>query len=391
LVAAGATVIGPKPQRTPGLADYPRSEQRLREIADTLWGRETPSNRSPLPPAGRGQAASDAAKSSSGSWTGPQGGFPPLQRGCGKGSVACGPSIREVLEKAAVPPDFAFQSKMENALLDFIHRRDDHVEIYFVANRGAAALNADCTFRVSGKQPELWDPVTGEHRDLPQFLPKDGRTSLALKFEPYGSMFVVFRKEIPKSEDRFQNPGVGNGNRAKVNFPELKPVREIAGPWTVQFDPQWFYPTAGLSGDQAKGLMVFDKLDDWTRRAEPAVRDFSGTATYRTRFPWTGGETTRKKIFLGLGTVKVTAGVRLNGKQLGVVWCHPWRIEVAAALKPGENTLEIDVVNLWPNRLLADSKLTPQQRRTRTSGPLRATIAPLPSGLLGPVRLMAED
>ena len=277
--------------------------------------------------------------------------------------------------------------------LDFIHRTVDGTEIYFVANRRASALHADCTFRVCGKQPELWDPVTGVQRDLPQFESKDGRTSVPLEFEPYGAMFVVFRTSVQQGDDTTQH-------REKVNFPGLSQTQELTGPWTIQFDPQWFYPTVGLSGDQAKGLMVFDKLEDWTKRAEPAVRYFSGTAVYTKVFTMPA-PVAGQRCYLDLGTVKDTARVRLNGKDLAVVWRSPWRVEITAAAKPGDNTLEIEVVNLWPNRLIGDSTLPAAERRTRTgfnldivdtSQPVAALVGwiskdPLSSGLLGPVTL----
>jgi hypothetical protein len=377
LVAAGATVIGPKPQRTPGLAGYPRSEHQLKQIADKVWGAEA-----------------DA---------------PATGRSYGKGRVVCGPSIREVLAQAAVPPDFACQSQTQAALVDFIHRRTEDAEIYFVANRRGASLQADCTFRVGGPQPELWDPVTGAQRDLPQFEIKGGCTSVPLEFEPYGALFVVFRKGSPKSEVRTPKPPAGSQPRAEENFPRLTPAQELAGPWTVQFDPQWFYPTNDLGGEQARGLVSFEKLEDWNQRAEPAVKYFSGSAVYRKVFEL-APELRRQKseisktnsnlrpptadlssrLFLDLGTVKETARVRLNGKDLGVVWCPPWRVEITGAAQPGANALEIAVVNLWPNRLMGDRKLPPAQRRTRT----RMFMGGLndeqqSAGLLGPVTIQA--
>ena len=361
LVAAGATVIGPKPRRTPGLTGYPDSEQQLKTIADKVWGADTTS--------------------------------PLLQSAYGKGQVVWGLNIREVLGKAAVPPDFAFQTKSHNALLDFIHRRSDDSEIYFVVNRRAIALQANCTFRVSGKQPELWDQVTGMQRDLPQFDSKDGRTTIPLKFEPYGAMFVVFRKSVQLQDDT-------NQHRGEVNFPGLRKTQEITGPWTIQFDPQWFYPTDGLSADQARGLMVFDKLEDWTKRAEPAVRNFSGTAVYKKVFSMPRA-IAGQQCYLDLGIVKDMARVRLNGKDLAVVWCPPWRVEITGAAKPGDNELEIEVVNLWPNRLIGDSALPAGERRTSTG--LKIDIVDtsqtvtalvgwiskdlLSSGLLGPVTI----
>jgi hypothetical protein len=349
LVAAGATVIGPKPQRTPGLTDYPRSEQELSKIADMVWGTKTTS--------------------------------PSLIRSYGKGLVVCGSDIHDVLTKTAVPPDFAFQTKDGNALLDFIHRRSDNVDIYFVANRRSNTLQARCTFRVSGKQPELWDPVTGEQRDLPQFETKDGSTSVPLEFGSYGAMFVIFRRGTPKSDAGKQ--------KTEENFPALSLMQELSGPWTVQFDPQWFYPTDSLTGYQAKGLMNFDKLDDWNKHSEPAVKNFSGKAVYKKLFI-IQQKVSGEKLYLDLGAVKETARIWLNGIDLGVVWCPPWRVEITEFVKSGENALEIEVVNLWPNRLVGDKTLPLAERRTKTEmfvGWLNNDQ--LPSGLLGPVTVQA--
>jgi len=167
----------------------------------------------------------------------------------------------------------------------------------------------------------------------------------------------------------------------------LTQTQELAGPWAVQFDPKWFYPTNGLSGDQANGLMVFEKLEDWNKRAEPAVRYFSGAAVYKMVFnlpPHVSGE----RLYLDLGAVKETARVRLNNKNLGVVWCPPWHVEITGAVESGDNNLEIEVVNSWPNRLVGDKKLPAAQRRTRTHmfvGWLNGDE--LASGLLGPVTI----
>ena len=350
LVAAGATVIGPKPERTPGLAGYPKSDQQLREVANKVWGTTTAS--------------------------------PILQHSYGKGKVVFGMSIKEVLSKTAVSPDFAFQSNNENALLDFIHRRSEDAEIYFVTNRRASLLQADCTFRVSGKQPELWDPVTGKQQDLQQFESKDGCTSISLEFEPYGSMFVIFRKEIPNSIS-------GSQNSAQANFPKLKPIQELTGPWTVQFDPQWFYPANGLTADESKGMVVFEKLEDWSKRSEPAIKYFSGTAVYRQTFLFQP-TSQKQRLFLDLGKVNGTVKVRFNNKDLGVVWCYPWRVEIADVIKPGENNLEIEVVNLWPNRLIGDANLPAKDRQTWHRYGTNPNQPLLPSGLLGPVEIFGN-
>jgi hypothetical protein len=361
MVAAGATVIGPKPQRTPGLTDYPGGEQQLNAIADKMWG--------------TGATA------------------PVLQIAYGKGRVISGVSVRDVLAKMAVPVDFAYTGKTEDALLDFIHRRSGDVEIYFVANRHATALHAECSFRVGGKQPELWDPVTGMQRHLSQFAVKDGRTSIPLQFEPYGGLFVVFQKPLdcggsPPLSAQAKSKESTSGTPS--NFPTLQPIQEIPGPWTVQFDPKWFYPIDNLTGDAAKGLLAFDKLEDWRTRREPAAQNFSGTAVYRKTFTLADlskSQNPKSAIFLDLGTVKETAKVKLNGKDLGVVWCSPWRVEITGTVKAGENELEISVVNLWPNRLTGDNNLPDGQRRTRTEMFMGGPDYPFSSGLLGSVTI----
>jgi len=351
LVKAGATVVGPKPESDPGLKNYPACDAEVKKIATEVWG------------ACDGQQVK--------------------QQTCGKGRVFWGKPVREILLADGVSPDFACG---DDAFIDFIHRTADGTEIYFLANRKAQAATVEATFRVSGRQPELWDPVSGQRRDLPKFESKDGCTTVPLEFEPDGSMFVVFRKKLEKPETR-----VRKAEETAANFPKLKPLQEISGLWTVQFDPQWFYPTNGLSGDQAKGLLVFDKLEDWTQRPEPAIQYFSGTAVYRKTFGLADPSTIqnpKSKIHLDLGTVKETAKVRLNGQDLGVVWCHPWRVEITGAIKPAENKLEIEVVNLWPNRLAGDGKLPAEQRRTRTNIGAESVLS---SGLLGPLRVMGEE
>ncbi len=292
-----------------------------------------------------------------------------VQRPVGQGRVVDGLSIRAVLEKEGTAADFAFRSRADNALVDFIHRRDGDTEIYFVANRRNAALKADCTFRVSGKQPELWDPLTGESRAAEAFKQAEGRTALPLELPPYGLLFVVFQKPI------------AGDCKADRNFPVCSTLQALDGEWTVQFDPQWGGPQQPVA---------FESLQDWTKRPEEGIKYYSGTATYRKRFDLgSAGQAPKVRVFLALGDVKHVAEVRLNGRKLGIVWCAPWRIEISDALKAQANELEIDVVNLWPNRLIGDARLPVRLRRTRTNGAwmFNQDSPLLPSGLLGPVTL----
>ena len=142
-----------------------------------------------------------------------------------------------------------------------------------------------------------------------------------------------------------------------------------------------------MNGEQAGGKFVFDKLVDWTQRLEDAIKYFSGTAVYRKSFELSANA---PAMFLDLGVVKEMTRVKLNGQDLGTVWCSPWRVDISKAVKVGENQLEIEVVNLWPNRLVGDSKLPADKRRTRTNIAVRSDQL-ISSGLLGPVRVMAGE
>ncbi|HEY0945505.1 MAG TPA: glycosyl hydrolase [Opitutaceae bacterium] len=334
LVQAGATVIGRRPEQDPGLANYPRGDDEVRAIATEVWG------------------ACDGKSTT--------------ENRFGSGRVVWGRSTREVLSAAGVSPDFNYDAQA--GWIDFIHRTTDGAEIYFVANRNNRVARADCAFRVSGRQPELWDPVTGEARPLPEFASGEGVTRMTLEFAPHQSWFVVFREPAAAALATTEKLS---------NFTTTKEVRTLTGPWTVRFDPAWGGPASA----------EFPALADWSQSSDDGIRFYSGTATYRKRFDWTATTAPGQRLRLDLGVVKNVAAVRLNGVKLGVVWTAPWQVEITAALRPGENVLEVDVANLWPNRLIGDKALPPEKRLTRTNIPTPDDARLLPSGLLGPVTI----
>jgi len=265
------------------------------------------------------------------------------------------------------------------------HRRTEDRDIYFVSNRTGAPVEADCRFRVGRGSPQLWDPLTGERRPLPRFERAGGLTKIPMEFDAFQSFFVVFggKDDAPPS-------------KTEKNFPDLTRVQELSGAWDVAFDPKWGGPEKA----------AFDELQDWTTRPEPGIKYYSGIATYRKTFHLDqppGGRT-----YLDLGAVRDMARVKLNGKDLGVVWCAPWRVEVTGAVEAGVNQLEIEVVNRWPNRMIGDKQPADANARTvecppgflggrkiktgrhtfSTADPYDARSPLLPSGLLGPVQVM---
>jgi len=254
--------------------------------------------------------------------------------------------------------------------MDYIHRTGRGAEIYFVANRATNAVTVNCTFRVSGKAPELWNAVTGEHQFAAAYEEKDGRTIVPLDFAPCGSWFVVFRQTAAR------HPAT-----AKRNTPMFSVVQAISGPWTVHFDPKWGGP------DSAQ----FDSLVSWTTRPEPGIRFYSGKATYEKTFEIPKAESGKQKaeIWLDLGNVRELAQVKVNGKSCGVTWSPPFRVDITGAVKPGTNKLEIAVVNFWPNRIIGDASLPPDQRLTQTNiRDLTANTQLMESGLFGPVQVL---
>lgn len=248
--------------------------------------------------------------------------------------ITTGKTMAEVFAQDKLAPDF------EGAGLPYIHRRTGESDIYFVAHQTTNVCDITCTFRIASKRPELWDPETGAIRALPEFAERDGRTAIPLHFDPLQSWFVVFREK-------------GASASLAVGAKNFLPVNEkatVPGPWRVAFDPKWGGPAQPVT---------FKELTDWSKRTEDGIKYFSGTAVYRKSFalPPSAIPNPQLKLFLDLGKVEVMARVRVNGKDCGIAWKPPYRVDISGAVRTGQNELEISVVNLWINRLVGDEQL----------------------------------
>jgi len=536
LVEDGATIVGRPPVKSPSLAGYPSCDENIAETVQKLWGATAPA--------------------------------PSGDRAVGKGRVIWGRTAPEVLADVGVKPDFTASLPIR-----YIHRVVDDMDIYYVANPNPQSAEAVCTFRVAGKTPQVWFPETGRIESVSVFEEIDGCTSIPLKFEPAGSVFIVFKKgavnlsdnivsvsrneqelikaraagatdgnndtvtntftmvawvkpnaeivlppeasdgitavsierndvvypapehdtwteggasagfgvgkngvcvyehganyfpallvhatpisdwthvavvyqdgipslylngqfvrkglkskmtvrsgvgvnashgiklkafngqvamlkpfntalpaeEIAKlAQSRPDGSGVvqgpvydpvsrevsqngsyeiktANNEIRKIDVTDLPGPQEIKGPWELKFTPGWGAPEK----------VTLDNLISWSDHSDNGVKYFSGSAIYRKEFdfaPALKSEIpTHKSIdYLDLGKVAVMAEVKLNGKDLGILWKPPYRVDITDAIQTGANTLEIKVVNLWVNRMIGDELLPEDSERNNDGTP----------------------
>lgn len=383
LVKAGATVVGRRPITASGLTDYPQRGQQVEKLASKLWG--------------------------------PCDGKNVKEQRYGKGRIIQGRSLRDILEKRGIGPDFSFTSDNSDASLDYVHRRTKDADVYFVSNTRATWEQVACTFRVFDKVPELWNPVSGRMHKQMLYESLDDGTRVPLRLSPLGSVFVVFREKSTKNHiawimaskeahlpevlpgrqndielQAFENGGYflkpARGDEMGVAVENVPASVEITGPWEVRFAKGWGAPSS----------KTFPELISWTEDPEDGVKYFSGIAAYHKNFNLSASQLQPdRRVFLDLGRLHFVAEVYLNGESLGILWKPPYRVDVTEAAEPGRNKLVVEVANTWSNRLVGDTKLPEDKRFCRTNithsltweVPWEETPL-LESGLLGPVRLV---
>jgi hypothetical protein len=278
-------------------------------------------------------------------------------------------TMAEVLKALQVAPDFEHTKPRQDTSLAFVHRRLADGDVYWVSNTSNRPEILDATFRVDGKAPELWQAETGASEPAAYSI-AGGRTTIPLRLDPNGAVFVVFRKAAAEPSLTLPAP-------AEVT------LASITGAWDVAFQPDRGAPAR----------ISLDSLGSWSDSPDAGVKYFSGTATYTKTIEaaadWfkAGG-----KLWLNLGDVKNIAQVSVNGRPLGIFWKTPFRVDVTSALKAGANALEIKVTNLWVNRLIGDQQPDVEKKYTYTAMQFYRADSPLlPSGLLGPVLIVRSE
>ncbi len=327
MVEAGGVVTGVKPVMTPSLSDDPAE---FDAIVKELWVNEKGVNT------------------------------------VGNGNVYAGVVLKDVMAQQDIVPDMAYTKPNADSKLFFLHRQVGSTDIYWVNNRSDKATKMDVTFRVAGKAAELWHPETGE-TEAASYKIANGITTVPMYLEPNDAVFVVF-----------SNPA--EANSVALELPVNHKLLDLDGQWTVEFQPERGAP------EQA----VFEKLTPWNENADPGIKYFSGTAAYKKTVKasdeWfvEGSE-----LWIDLGDVKDMAEVFVNGKSMGIVWKEPFKLNITEALVSGENELDIQITNLWVNRLIGDQQPDTKEKITFVSNPFYKADSPLKtSGLMGPVKLM---
>lgn len=337
LIKLGGTVMGSRPSRSPSLENYPHADHQVKEIASRLWTDQYQQGK--------------------------------LLHKYKKGYLLDGLDIQEALNLIGVSKDVDLGSDVP---VLWIHRAKPGMNIYFLTNQSEEHIAFDPVFRVKGLKPQLWDAVTGEIRHLNDYAIEQEGIRIPVKMKPLESWFIVFTNEA--------NDAVNGG--FSENFPDKTIIQKIDSPWTVDFKNKDIGPS---------GTVSFQRLSCWTDSTNDEIRYYSGTATYTTTFmvnSLPGSENT----FINLGDVGIMAEVRLNGNPLGHRWIKPWDYNVANFLKQGENILEVEVVNVWRNRMVKDLMLPEEERYTWF---IAHDIVPgekLPAaGLMGPVTLQVIE
>lgn len=334
LVAYGAIIVGSKPSQSYSLQNFPNSDEQVVKTANELWGVGT-------------------------------------QNQYGSGFVFT--NVNDAFKKIGYKPDYTVEKADSVQFVKLAHRTGKNGDVYFVGNVGKKAQSILVSFKISGMQPELWQPESGSMMLAPVWKEENGRTFVQLSLQDYQAIFVVFRKAASKQDHAtsiiWQNNVEAKFGITKTNAPfvstvtaakavvqyasgitkniEIKAAETVPvkGDWTVRFLPK-------LDSTFTK---TFTSLTDFSINSDKHIKYFAGTAIYKNQLPIPAAAFSGKKqLMLDLGSLNDIVSVKINGKDLGVLWYPPYVIDISSAAKLGINTLEISVTNNWANRLIGD-------------------------------------
>ncbi|MCB1512862.1 MAG: hypothetical protein KDJ36_18360, partial [Hyphomicrobiaceae bacterium] len=327
LVEGGATVIGKPPESSPALTD---DAGQFAALVKKLW---------------------------------PGGDMTRL----GKGRVIALDDVEAGLHAIGVGPDFRFTGGGKAASIPFVHRKLADGDSYFLVNQKDRTETIEAHFRVTGKAPRLWRAETGTSEPL-SYRIENGETIVPLTLGADESVHILFRE--PAKADALT-----------VAAREPVAVDTLDSGWSVGFQKDRGAPES----------IDMEQLSPLDEHAEPGVKYFSGIATYTREFDTPKGWKPGKRLLIDLGEAREVAEVIVNGKHAGYAWHAPYTVDIGKVARKGANTLEVRVANLWVNRLIGDAQ-PGADKVAWTALPAYRPDAPLRrSGLIGPVRLLADE
>jgi hypothetical protein len=269
-----------------------------------------------------------------------------------------------------IAPDFLAEEHNKPALsIAWNHRKLNDADVYFISNQKQQKRWVSVSLRVSGKKPEIWDPVSGRTKDIRSWDTAGNRTAFELTLNAGEALFVVFSREgIPPPE---YIPHISS---------PFADTLTIHGDWQIRFDTAFGGPVK---------LLQTSALTSWTQSSNDSIKYYSGTAMYRNSFKVSRKALKAGKAFLVIDSLYNIADITINGKPCGTIWTIPYTLDIGGMLKGRKNTIGIAVTNTWHNRLIGDQLLPAYQRRTWTTAPFRLQGKPLePAGITGGVYIL---
>lgn len=338
LIAKGALVVAEQPQASPGLQNYPECDTEIRQIAGQIW----------------------------------RGAYPYKY---GKGIVLN--SIEEAIDMLKIKPSVILERAALPSEVKYTHRSSPGYEVYFFTNRDTLTQQAVVLLKHHNKTvPQLWDPVDGDIKPVSVWKIMGDYMRVGLTLHPQQAVFVVLKTgtapqnhftdmqvndgkpdmhfvPLPHGKNMLYSltPGVisltdAGGSMQKITVGFSKQIM-MSAPWKVRFSPKLDKPFE----------LGIDSLKDFSQFDDTRVKYFAGTAEY-TQLVHLDATAIKpdSRVILDLGELHDIAVLKVNGKQVGVLWYPPYRTDVTDYVQAGNNTIEIEVTNNWANRLIGDEQ-----------------------------------
>lgn len=237
--------------------------------------------------------------------------------------------VARLLEQKGVQKDY----EDETDKIRYTHRTADYADIFFLSNTTPSRMEFTGRFRTPFAQAEIWYPQSGKMLKAPVKTGDSGTPAIELALAGNESCFIVF------------SAGKSSLPLYSRAIPVVKQTIDLSRDWAVRFDPAWGGPAQ----------VRFDSLTDWKESRDERIKYYSGSAFYSKNFHISPAK--GERIVLRFDSIQHIAAVKINGEYVTTLWTAPWEADITELVKRGENRVEIEVANLWVNRLIKDMSI----------------------------------